>query len=85
MARLRNNRIEAFHPEILGSDRIREMHVMRDGSMLVSTAGGGMLEVRGENIKRYTMRDGLPSDRIWAIEDDGSGEAKFGMRLLRRL
>ena len=26
LARLRNGRIEAFHPELLGSDRIREMH-----------------------------------------------------------
>lgn len=73
MARLRNNRIEAFHPELLGADRIREMHVMPDGSMLVATAGGGLLEIHGDAVKRYTMRDGLPTDRIWAIEDDGSG------------
>jgi len=73
LARLRNGQIEAFHPEILGNDRIRQMHVTRDGALIISTAGGGLLRIDGETITRYTTRDGLPTDRIWASIDDGAG------------
>ncbi len=73
LARLRNGRIEAFHPELLGSDRIREMHATPDGALWVPTAGGGLLRIDGEKVTRYTTRDGLPIDRIWALEDDGEG------------
>lgn len=73
LARVRNGRIEAFHPEVLGADRIREMHATADGAMFVATAGGGMLRIDGENVTRFTTRDGLPTDRIWAFEDDGAG------------
>lgn len=72
LARMRNGRIEAFHPELLGTDRMREMHQTADGSLFVATAGGGMLRIEGEKVTRYTTRDGLPTDRIWAIEDDGA-------------
>jgi diguanylate cyclase (GGDEF)-like protein len=73
LARLRNGHIEAFHPELLGSDRIREMHATASGSLFVPTAGGGLLRIDGEKVTRFTTRDGLPSDRIWTIEDDGAG------------
>jgi diguanylate cyclase (GGDEF)-like protein len=73
LARLRNGRIEAFHPELLGSDRIREMHATSDGVLFVATAGGGVLRIEGEKVTRLTTRNGLPSDRIWALEDDGEG------------
>ena len=73
LARLRNRRIEAFHPELLGTDRLREMHEAADGSIFIATAGGGLLRVHGENVERITTHDGLPSDRIWALEDDGEG------------
>jgi diguanylate cyclase (GGDEF)-like protein len=73
VARLRNGRIEAFHPELLGSDRIRDMHATADGAVFMATAGGGLLRVDGEKVTRFTTRDGLPTDRIWALEDDGEG------------
>jgi len=73
LARMRNGKIEAFHPEVLGGDRIRQMHVTSDGAMLVATAGGGLLRIDGEKITRFTTRDGLPTDRIWASIDDGAG------------
>jgi ligand-binding sensor domain-containing protein len=41
LARLRNGKIEAFHPELLGSDRMRGMHAARDGALFIATAGGG--------------------------------------------
>ena len=73
VARLRNGRIEAFHPELLGSDRIREFLTARGGGLFVATAGGGLLRFDGEKVTRFTTRDGLPSDRIWTIIDDGDG------------
>ncbi len=73
VARLRNGQIEAFHPELLGSDRIREFHTTLDGALFVATAGGGLLRIDGEKVTRFTVRDGLPSDRIWTIADDGEG------------
>lgn len=73
LARLRNGRIEAFHPELLGSDRIREMHASADGGIFIATAGGGLLRIDGEKVTRSTTLNGLPSDRIWALEDDGQG------------
>ncbi|MEA2339292.1 MAG: hypothetical protein QOE82_3299, partial [Thermoanaerobaculia bacterium] len=73
VARLRDGRIEAFHPELLGSDRIRAFLTARDGAIFVATAGGGLVRFDGEKVTRFTTRDGLPSDRIWTIADDGEG------------
>ncbi|HEV7239840.1 MAG TPA: two-component regulator propeller domain-containing protein [Thermoanaerobaculia bacterium] len=73
LARLRNGGIEAFHPELLGSDRIREMHADADGVLFIATAGGGLLRIDGEKVTRFTTRNGLPTDRIWTLEDDGDG------------
>jgi len=72
LSRMRNGRIEAFHPELLGSDRLREMHVTADGSMFIASAGGGLLRIRGEQVSRFGPADGMP-DRIWALVDDGAG------------
>jgi diguanylate cyclase (GGDEF)-like protein len=72
LSRLRNNRVDAFRPDLLGNDRIREMHAS-GGAMYVATAGGGVLRIIGENVTRITTRNGLPTDRVWAFEDDGAG------------
>jgi diguanylate cyclase (GGDEF)-like protein len=73
LARLRNGVVEAFHPELLGSDRVRAIHATPDGVMFLATAGGGLVRIEGERVTRFTTRDGLPSDRIWALTDDGAG------------
>jgi diguanylate cyclase (GGDEF)-like protein len=71
LARMRDGRIEAFRPDILGADRMRGMELTPDGSMYVATAGGGLIRIRGNDVERYTVKDGLPSDRIWALASDG--------------
>jgi diguanylate cyclase (GGDEF)-like protein len=73
LARLRNGKIEAFRPDLLGADRIRELHAAAGGALFVATAGGGLLRIDGEQVTRFTTRNGLPTDRIWALEDDGAG------------
>lgn len=72
LVRMRNGTIEAFQPQLLGSDRIREMHIA-GGALFAATAGGGLLRIDGEKVTRFTTRNGLPTDRIWALEDDGAG------------
>ncbi len=73
LARLRGGEIEAFHPELLGADRIREMYEPTRGTLFIATAGGGLLRIDREKVTRFRMADGLPTDRIWALEDDGAG------------
>ena len=73
LVRLRNGTVEPFRPDLVGSDRIREMHATADGALFVATAGGGLLRIEGESVTRFTTRHGLPTDRIWALEDDGAG------------
>jgi diguanylate cyclase (GGDEF)-like protein len=73
LSQLRNGRIESFHPELLGTDRIREMHAAADGALFIATAGGGLLRIKDDHVTRFTTRDGLPTDRIWTEEDDGAG------------
>jgi ligand-binding sensor domain-containing protein len=71
LSRLRHGRIEAFLPEVLGSDRIRGMYQAANGIIFVATAGGGMLRIDGDRVTRFTTRDGLPVDRLWAVISDG--------------
>jgi diguanylate cyclase (GGDEF)-like protein len=86
IARLRNGRVEAYKPDLLGAERIRDFHAAADGALYVATSGGGLLRIDGEKITRFTTRDGLPTDRIWATEDDGAGGlwiATFGEGIVR--
>lgn len=78
LVRLRNRRIEAFHPELLGTDRLREMYESANGVLFAATAGGGLLRIEGDHITRTTMRNGLPSDRLWALEADSEGGLWIG-------
>lgn len=71
LSRLRHGRIEPFLPELLGSDRIRGMYQTVNGAIFVATAGGGMLRIDGDRVTRFTTRDGLPVDRLWAVSSDG--------------
>ncbi len=72
LARLRQGHIDAFHPELLGSDRIRGMFQTADGALFAATSGGGLLRIDGDRVSRYTTRDGLPVDRIWTETGDGA-------------
>ena len=72
LARLRQGRIEAFHPELLGSDRVRTIYAAANGVLFAATAGGGLLRIDGERVRRFTMRDGLPVDRVWTVIGDGA-------------
>src|SRR4029078_7883727 len=60
LGRRPNGRIEAFHPELLGSDRIRTIHGAANGVLFVATAGGGLLRIDRDRTGRLTTRDALP-------------------------
>lgn len=73
LARMNDGRLQAVRPDLLGSDRIREMHSTKDGVLFAATAGGGLLRIERDQVTRITTRNGMPSDRIWALKDDGAG------------
>ena len=72
IARLREGRIEAFQPGLLGFDRVRELYETADGALFAATAGGGLLRIEGEEVTRFTAKQGVP-ERVWALENDGAG------------
>jgi len=46
----------------------------RDGNIWIGTDHAGLLWIRGEEIFRFTSRDGLYSDQAFQILEDGSGQ-----------
>jgi signal transduction histidine kinase/ligand-binding sensor domain-containing protein len=58
----------------LGSNQIRSLYTDPDGTLWISTLGGGLNAFRDEKdakFEKYTARDGLLSDNIWKATDDG--------------
>jgi ligand-binding sensor domain-containing protein/two-component sensor histidine kinase len=57
----------------LGSGHVRSLYPDRDGTLWIGTFGGGLSSVRNGVFHRWGMRDGLLSDNISHVEDDGKG------------
>ena len=58
----------------LGSDQtVRSLNQDKDGTMWIGTFGGGLSAYRNGMFLRYTAHDGLLSDNISHVEDDGKG------------
>jgi signal transduction histidine kinase/ligand-binding sensor domain-containing protein len=55
----------------LSSDRIRSLYEDSDGTLWIATFGGGLDALHNGRIVSYTEKDGLLSDNIAKIEDDG--------------
>jgi signal transduction histidine kinase/ligand-binding sensor domain-containing protein/CheY-like chemotaxis protein len=53
----------------------------RDGSVWIGTDGGGVLRLENEHLARYTTRDGLPSDEVFALAQGADGSIWIGTRL----
>ena len=58
----------------LGSDQVRSVFEDRDDVLWVGTLGGGLSAVRDGAVHNYSARDGLLSDNISHVEDDGRGD-----------
>ena len=55
----------------LGNERIWTILPDRNGSLWLGTRGDGLIRIRDGKITRYTTRDGLLSNSIYQILDDG--------------
>jgi signal transduction histidine kinase len=55
----------------LGFERIWSILPEPDGTLWLGTRGNGLVRIRGGKITRYTTRDGLLSNSIYQILDDG--------------
>jgi ligand-binding sensor domain-containing protein len=62
----------------LGSHAVRTLFEASDGSLWVGSEGGGLLRLHGGRIEAYTTRNGLPSDTVWALQEDAKGALWIG-------
>ena len=62
---------------LLGHD-ILGLHADRDGTVWIGTVGDGLWRWRDGVFVHYQVADGLPDDRIYAIETDGAGNLWLG-------
>jgi signal transduction histidine kinase/ligand-binding sensor domain-containing protein len=62
------NRLEEIDLE---SDGVRALAVDREGNLWVGTQGGGLVRLKERRVMAYSAEDGLPSDSVQAITDDG--------------
>ena len=62
----------------LSSSYVLSAYVSRDGSVWAGTADSGLNRIRGNEIKTWTTRDGLPGDTILALFEDRRGAMWVG-------
>ncbi len=55
----------------LGSDSIRSLYEDPEGTLWISTLGGGLNAYRDGKFRKITAREGLPSDNVTNVIDDG--------------
>ena len=57
---------------------IRDMLVDRDGSLWLASAGEGILRVKGQQVTRFTAKQGLSSDQVNTLYEDRTGNLWVG-------
>jgi ligand-binding sensor domain-containing protein/two-component sensor histidine kinase len=57
----------------LGSNKMRSLYLDAENTLWIGTQGGGLAALRDGAFHNFTARDGLLSDTIAHIEDDGKG------------
>ncbi len=64
------------NPNSLSNDIVRAFHEDESGNMWIATYGGGLnyFERETQKFTRYTIKDGLPSNALYSILADDSGE-----------
>ena len=63
-----------------GGERFWSLHTDDDGVIWIGTLGGGLLRFQDGKFTRYGLRDGLPSEHISQILEDGHGQLWLGTR-----
>ncbi len=88
--RLEENRFtEVQKPAGQAADDIRALWSDNDDVLWATTSGNGLLRFKGRQSSRFTVRDGLPSNRLGFIIEDREanlwiGSSKGLLRLARR-
>ncbi|OYT70332.1 MAG: hypothetical protein CFK52_11360 [Chloracidobacterium sp. CP2_5A] len=57
---------------------IRVIAQGRDGAMWVGTNGRGLMRAQGEEIARFTTKEGLPSNLVFALHEEADGTLWIG-------
>jgi ligand-binding sensor domain-containing protein/two-component sensor histidine kinase len=57
----------------LGSNEVRSLHLDRDRNLWIGLQGGGLSVLRDGVFHRFSARDGLLSDTVAHVEEDGNG------------
>jgi len=76
--RFRDGQLEAFPLPRAPHQAVWSLLADDDGTVWVGTFRSGLFRLRKRRFTRYTTRDGLPSDVICQILDDGLGRLWFG-------
>ncbi|MFQ3589544.1 MAG: two-component regulator propeller domain-containing protein [Chloracidobacterium sp.] len=69
--------IDAQNENITGGN-IRVIIQTRDDAMWVGTNGRGLMRVQGDTVTRFTVKEGLPSNLIFAIHEETDGTLWIG-------
>lgn len=69
--------IDAQSENITGGN-IRVITQLRDGAMWIGTNGRGLMRVQGEEVTRFTVKEGLPSNLVFAIHEAADGTLWIG-------
>lgn len=80
LCQVRNGRVMRVHNTMTGlpSSRIRCLHGARDGALWTGTEGGGLSRLSDGAVSTLTTRDGLSSNDVTALLEDGSGTLWIG-------
>ncbi len=57
----------------LPTNHIQTLYVAKDGTLWIATLGGGLTGFNDGRFRLYTRQDGLSSDSVMAITEDGEG------------
>jgi signal transduction histidine kinase/ligand-binding sensor domain-containing protein len=70
--RFQGGRFLSYAVKSLESE-IRSMYEDREGNLWMGSIGGGLLRLKKRAVTTYTTDNGLPSDSVRAVTDDGIG------------
>ena len=63
----------SLYPMTSAGGVIRSMYEDREGNLWMGSDGGGLIRLKKRRLATYTADDGLPSDSVRAITEDGTG------------
>ena len=77
-----DSRFDPKRSAMVGGERFLTLHAddNQEGVIWIGTLGGGLLRFQKDMFTRFTMQQGLPSDSISQILEDGRGQLWLGTR-----